>query len=173
MLLNCGAREDSWESLAARRSNQSILKEINLEYSLEGLMLKLKLQSFGHLMQRANSLERPWLRAGENFFLRERLRAGGERGNRGWNGWMTSSTQWTWVRANSERQWRTQKPGVLQSLGSQRAGHNLATEQQQYVESKICYKWIYLQNRFTDTENEVMVTRGESGWGRDELGVRD
>ena len=59
MLLNCGVGEDSWESLGlARRSNQSILKEISLEYSLEGLMLKLKLQNFGHLMWRADSFEK-------------------------------------------------------------------------------------------------------------------
>ena len=60
MLLNCDGGEDSSESLlgTARRSNQSILKEINPEYSLEGLMLKLRLQYFGHLMQRANSLEK-------------------------------------------------------------------------------------------------------------------
>ena len=56
MLLNCGVGEDSLESLA-RRSNQSILKEISPEYSLVGLMLKLKLQYFGHLMQRADSFE--------------------------------------------------------------------------------------------------------------------
>ena len=55
-LLNCGAREDCKESV--RRSNQSILKEISPEYSLEGLMLKLKLQHFGHLMQRTDSLEK-------------------------------------------------------------------------------------------------------------------
>ena len=60
---------------SARRSNQSILKEISPEYSLEVLMLKLKLQYFGHLMQRADSLKRPW--------CWERLRAGGEVGNRG------------------------------------------------------------------------------------------
>ena len=60
MLLNCGVGEDSCESLGltARRSNQSILKESNPEYSLEGLMLKLKLQYFGHPMQRASSLEK-------------------------------------------------------------------------------------------------------------------
>ena len=59
MLLNCGVEEDSWESLGtARRSNQAILKEINPEYSLEGLMLKLKLQYFGHPVGRANSLEK-------------------------------------------------------------------------------------------------------------------
>ena len=56
MLLNCGAGEDSWVSLTAKRSNQSILKEINPEYSLEELMLKL--QYFGHLMWRADSLEK-------------------------------------------------------------------------------------------------------------------
>ena len=60
-----------------------------------------------------------------------RLRAGGEGDDRGWVGWMASLTQWTWVWANSGIQWMTGKPGVLQSLGSQRIGHNLATEQQQ------------------------------------------
>ena len=58
MLLNCGAGEVLKVPWTARRSNQSILKEINPEYSLEGLMLKLKLQYFGYLMQRANSLEK-------------------------------------------------------------------------------------------------------------------
>ena len=61
----------------ARRSNQSILKEINSEYSLEGLMLKLKLQYFGHLMWRTDPLEKPW--------YWERLRAEGERGDREWD----------------------------------------------------------------------------------------
>ena len=56
MLLNCGAGEDLRVPWTVRRSNQSILKEINSEYSLEGLMLKLKLQYFGHMMQRVNSL---------------------------------------------------------------------------------------------------------------------
>ena len=58
MLLNCGIGEDSRVCWAARRSNQSILKEISPGYSLERLMLKLKLQYFGHLMQRADSLEK-------------------------------------------------------------------------------------------------------------------
>ena len=59
MLLNYGVEEDSWRiSCTTRRSNQSILKEINPEYSLEGLMLKLKFQYFGHLMQRTDSLEK-------------------------------------------------------------------------------------------------------------------
>ena len=71
----------------ARRSNQSILKEISLEYSLEGLMLKPKRQYFGHLVWRIDSLEKTWCWA--------RLRAGGEGDNRGWHGWMASPTWWT------------------------------------------------------------------------------
>ena len=82
MLLNCGVGEDSWESLGLR----SILEEISPEYSLEGLMLKLKCQYFGHLMQKDC---RPW--------CWERLKAGGEGDDRGWDGWMASPTQWTWV----------------------------------------------------------------------------
>ena len=100
----------------ARRSNQSTLKEISPEYSLEGLMLKLKLQYFGHLMQRTNWLERPW--------CWERLKAGREGDDREWDGWMTSLTQWTWVWVNSRRWWRTGK-----SMGLRRVGHNLASEQ--------------------------------------------
>ena len=61
----------------------------------------------------------------------KRLRAGGAGGDRGWDDWMASPTQWTWVWANSGRWWRTGKPGVLQSTGSQGVGHGLGTEQQQ------------------------------------------
>ena len=56
--------------------------------------------------------------------------AGGEGGNRGWGGWMASLTRWTWIWANSRRQWRTGKPGVLQSMGLQKVRHDLATKQQ-------------------------------------------
>ena len=77
----------------ARRSNQSVLKEISPEYSLEGLMLTPKLQYFGYLMWRADSLEKTW--------CWERLTAGGEGDNRRWDGWMASPTWWTWVWVNS------------------------------------------------------------------------
>ena len=109
-----------WRDPWTARSNQLILKEINLEYSLEGLMPKLKLQYFGHLMWRADSLEKT--------LILERFRAGGEVSNRGWDGWMVSRTQRTWVWANSEKWWRTGKPGVLQSMGLQRVGHDWVTE---------------------------------------------
>ena len=71
----------------ARRSNQSILKEISPEYSLEGLLLKLKLQYFGHLMKTANSLEK--------ILILGKIEGGEQGDNRGLDGWMTSPTQWT------------------------------------------------------------------------------
>ena len=92
----------------ARRSNQSLLKEISPEYSL----LKLKLQYFGHLMRKTDSLEIiPW--------CWERLKAGGEGADRGWDGWMASPPQWTWVWVGYGSWWWTGKPGVLQSMGLQ------------------------------------------------------
>ena len=83
-------------------------------------MLKLKLQYFGHLMRRANSFKRPW--------CWERLRAGGEGDNRGWGGWMTSLTQWTWVWVNSGSWWWTGRPGVVWFMELQRVRHDRATE---------------------------------------------
>ena len=105
----------------ARRFNRSILKAISPEYSLEGLMLKLKLQYFGHLMCRADSLEKT--------LILGKMRAGGEGDDIGWDDWMLSLTQWTWVWANFGRWWSTEKPGVLQSMGLQRVRHNWVTEQ--------------------------------------------
>ena len=98
-----------------RRPNQLILKEISPGCSLEGLMLKLKLQYFGHLMWRTDSFERPW--------SWERLKVGREGDDRGWGGWMASLTQWTWVWSNSGSWWWTGRPGVLQSMKLQRVGH--------------------------------------------------
>ena len=81
----------------ARRSKQSILKEIRAEYTLEGLMLKLKLQYFGHLMRRADSFEKT--------LMLGKIKGGGEGDDRGWGGWMASPTQWTWVWVNSGSWW--------------------------------------------------------------------
>ena len=103
----------------ARRSSQSILKEISPEYSLEGLMLKLKLQYFDHLIWRTDSLGKTlcW----------EKLKAGGKGDHRGWDSWMASLTWRTWVWVNSGSWWWTGKPGVLQSMGSQRIRHDWVT----------------------------------------------
>ena len=146
----------------AWRTNQSMLKQISLDCSLEGLMLKPKPQYRGYLMQRTDSFEKCFL----NVFIRdwksvlnihwrdwcwswnsnilatwckelthwkrpwcwERLKAGGEGDNRGWDGWMASLTQWTWVWVNSGSWWWTGRPGMLQSMGLQRVGHDWATE---------------------------------------------
>ena len=69
----------------------------------------------------------------ERLWCWERLRAGGEGGDRGWDGWMASLTQWTWVWVDSGSWWWTGKPGVLQFMGSQRVGHDLVTQQQQQI----------------------------------------
>ena len=123
-------------SWTARRPNQSILKKISPEYSLKGLMLKL--QYFGHLMWRTDSLKRPW--------CWERLKAGGERDDRGWDGWIASLTQWTWVWASSESWWWTGKPLVLQSLGLQKSN---TTE-------RLNWRWERI-TRFQAEEKEPMV----------------
>ena len=124
MLLNCGVGEDSWESLlspvtstagycfcfgSARRSNQSILKEISPGISLEGLMLKLKLQYFGHLMWRVDSLEKTLMLGG----IGGRRRRGRLRMR-----WLvTSLTGWMWVWVYSGSWWWTRRPGVLPFMG--------------------------------------------------------
>ena len=91
----------------ARRSNQSILKKISPEYSLEGLMLKLKLQYFGHLMWKTDFLEKT--------LVLEILETG-EGDDRKWDGCMASLTRWTWVWESSGSWWWTGRPGVLQYL---------------------------------------------------------
>ena len=126
----------SWRRLlrvpwTARRSNQSILKEISLEYSSEKLMLKLKLQYFGHRLRRADSFEKPPMLG----------KIEGERrgDHRGWDGWMASLTQWTWVWVNSGSWWWTGRPGLLQSMESQRVGHDWGTKLNWFEKKKICY----------------------------------
>ena len=104
----------------ARRFNQSILKEISPEYSLQGLMLKLKLQYFDTWCEELTHLKRSW--------WWEWVKVGGEEDDRGWDCWMASPTQWTWVWVSSGSWWWTGKSGVLQSMGSPRVGHDRVTE---------------------------------------------
>ena len=95
----------------ARRSNQFILKEISPGCSLEGLMLKLKLQYLGHLMWRTDSLEQ--------ILTLGKIEGRRRRGCRGWDGWVVSLTQWIWVWAHSGSWWWTGKPGMLYAMGSE------------------------------------------------------
>jgi len=104
----------------ARRSNQSILKKISPEYSLEGLMLKLKLQYFGHLMQRTDSLEKT-LMLGKIEGLRRRAQQRMR--------WLDGTTTLMYMTlSNFQELVMNRDPGVLQSMGSQKVGHNSATE---------------------------------------------
>ena len=95
----------------ARRSNQFILKKISPGCSLEGLMLKLKLQYFGHLMQRADSLEKT--------LMLGKIEGRRRRGRQRMRCWMASPTQWTWVWVESRVWWWTGRPGVLRFMGLQ------------------------------------------------------
>ena len=106
----------------ARRSNQSILKEINPEYHWKDWCWSWSSNTLATWCKELTNCKRLW--------CWERLKAGGEGNNKGWDGSMASPTQWTWVWASSRRQWRIGKPGVPQSRGSQRVRYNWATEQQ-------------------------------------------
>ena len=121
MLLNCGVGEDSWESLDCKEIQPVHSK--GDQYSLEGLTLKLKLQYFGHLMQRIDSLEKTLMLGGIGGRRRRRRQRMGCL-----DGWMASLTWWTWVWVNSGRWWWTGRPGVLRFMGSQRVRHDWVTE---------------------------------------------
>ena len=104
----------------ARRSNQPILKEISPGCSLEGLMLKLKLQYMATSCEELTHWKRPWCWEG--------LGTGEEGDDGGWDGWMASLTQWMWVWVDSGSWCWTRKPGVLRFMGSQGVGHDWVTE---------------------------------------------
>ena len=92
----------------ARRSNQSILKEISLEYSLKRLMLKLKLQNVCHLMWRTDSFEKT--------LMLGKIEGRRRRDDRGWDGWMASLTRWTWVWVSHGSWWWTERPDMQAQL---------------------------------------------------------
>ena len=135
-----------------RRSNQSILKEISPGCSLEGLMMKLKLQYFGHLMWRAGSSEKT--------LIWERLRAGGEGDDRRWDGWMASPTQWTWVWMNLGV---GDGRGGVACCGSWGCKESDMTEWLSWTE----LNWTYFQerNEDADVENRLVNTEREGEGG--------
>ena len=113
----------------ARRSNQSILKEISPGCSLEGLMLKLKLP-LATWCEELTHWKRPWCWEG--------VGEGGEGDNRGWDGWMASPTRWTWVWVNSGSWWWTGRPGMLRFMGVQRVGHDWETDLTDWLTTAQC-----------------------------------
>ena len=104
----------------ARRSNQSILKEIVLGVHWKDWCWSWNSNTLVTWCKDPTHWKRPW--------CWERLKVGGEGDDRGWDGWMASLAWWTWVWVNSGSWWWTGKPGMLQPMGLQRAGHNWATE---------------------------------------------
>ena len=103
-----------------KKAEICVFLKLSPEYLLEGQMLKLKLQYFGHLIQSIDSFEKT--------LMLERLKAGGAGDDRGWDGWMASPTQWRCVWVNSGNWWWTGRPGVQQSMGSQRVRRDWVTE---------------------------------------------
>ena len=114
MLLNCGVREDSWESLGLQGDPTSPL----WRRSALGFLWKEWCWSWNSSTLATSCKE---LTHWKRLWCWEGLEAGGEGGNRGWDGWMASLTQWTWIWVNSRSWWWTGRPGVLRFMGSQRS----------------------------------------------------
>ena len=119
MLLNCGVGEDSWESLGLQGdpTSPSWRKSVVNIHWKDWCWSSSTLATW---CEESTHLKRPW--------CSKRLKAGGEGDNRGWDGWMVSPMRWTWVWVGPRSWWWTGKPGVLQSMGSQRVGDDWETE---------------------------------------------
>ena len=138
--------------LDCREVQLSILKEISPRCSLEGMILKLKLQYSGHLMRRVDSLEKTLMLGG----IGGRRRRGRQR----MRCWMASPTRWTWVLVNSGSWWWTGRPGVLRFMGSQRVGHDWATEldwTELWVHQFSCV-WLLVNPRIAARQASLSIT---------------
>ena len=135
----------------ARRFNKSVIKEISPEYSLEGLMLKLKLYYFGHLMGRADSLEKTLMLG--KIEARRRRRQQRMR-------WLASPIQCTWVWVDSGSWWWTGRPGMLWFMGSQRVGHDWVTE----LNWTVGVACIFLRLVVCQLPNLLLFSVGEDSW---------
>ena len=121
MLLNCGVREDSWESLGLQGDPTSpFWRRSALGFLWKEWCWSWNSNTLATWCKELTPWKRPW--------YWERLKAGGEGDDRGWDGWMASPTRWPWVWASSGSWWWTEKPDVLQSMGSQIVGHVWETE---------------------------------------------
>ena len=129
MLLNCGVGEDSSESLGLQGDPTSpFWRRSVLNIHWKDWCWSWNSNTLATWCEELTHLKRPW--------CWERLKAGGEGDDRGWNGWVVSLTQWTWVWVNSGSWWWTGRPGMLQSMGSPRVGHNWVTELTELIKDK-------------------------------------
>ena len=152
MLLNCGVGEDSWESLGLQGDPTSpFWRRSVLSVHWKDWCWSWNSNTLATWCEELTYLKRPW--------CWERLKVGGEGDDRGWDGWMASLTQWTWVWVNSGSWWWTGRPGVLQSMGSQRVGHDWVTALNLFIAlHRCCFKknwsfvtilyWHYFSNSF-------------------------
>ena len=139
--------------------------------SLEGLILKLKLQYFGHLMQRTDSFEKT--------LMLGKTEVGGEGDDRGWDGWMASRTQWTWVWVSSRSWWWTGRPSVLQSMGSQswtqlsdwnelnkmwRREEKILCSGQDISDAKNSTQWVHRKNIQDNHQQAISIKKNEFHW---------
>ena len=120
MLLNCGGGEDCWESLGLQGDPTSTFWRSALEFLWKKWCLSWNSSTLATSCEELTHWKRLW--------CWEALGAGGEGDDRGWDGWMASLTRWMWVWVNSGSWWWMGRPGVLRFLGSQRVGHDWATE---------------------------------------------
>ena len=121
MLLNCSVGEDSWESLGLQGDPISLSqRKSTLNIHWKDWCWSWSSSTLATCCEELAHLKRPW--------CWERLRAGGEGDDRGWDGWLVSLTWWTWVWVNSRSWWRTGRTGVLCFMGLQRIGHDWVTE---------------------------------------------
>ena len=127
MLLNCGAGEDSWEFLGKQDQITQSLRKSTLNILWNDWCWSWSSNTLATWCKQLAHWKIPW--------YWERLKAGREEGDRGRDSWLASPIQWTWTWANLRRWWGTGKPGILQSLGLQRVGQDLAIEQQHHYPS--------------------------------------
>ena len=132
MFLNCGVGKDSWESLGLKGDPTSpSWRRSVLGVHWKDWCWSWNSNTLATCCKELTHWKRPW--------CWERLRAGEEGDDRGWDGWMASPTQWTWVWVDSRSWWWTGRPGVLWFMGLQRVGHNWATELNWYI-SSFCWR---------------------------------
>ena len=144
MLLNCGVREDSWESLGLQEDPTSPSQRRSvLDVHWKDWCWSWNSNTLATWCEELTHLKRPW--------CWERLSAGGEGDDRGWDGWMASPIQWTWVWVDSGSWWWTGRPGVLRFVGSQRVWHVWVSELN-YSQLRL----YFLSSRFTVSIKNIL-----------------
>ena len=152
MLLNCGVGEDSWESLGLQGDPTSpFYRRSALGVLWKEWCWSWNSSTFATSCEELTHWKRLWCWEG--------LGAGGEGDDKGWDGWMASPTQWTWVWVNSGRWWWTGRPGVLRFMGSQRVRHDWATELNWMTNQCCSYVFTLCSERIKEVEGLILYSK--------------